>query len=1122
MSLQFVLGRSGSGKSEYCIKKALQAKSEKKRVIMIVPEQYSHQGESAFLKESGYIHDDFLVISFGRLAKKLIAGSGISRKALDRAGKAMLTLKAVNQCKNKLKFFHSSAEGQGYLRLFADAISEFKKGQVAPEHLFSAAEKAPDPLFSARLYDLAYIYEAYNQLLSGSITDTDDDLTLAASLCFDSTYIKDAEIFIDEFYRFTQNELTLIAAFLSVGANVTITLCMPSSILPYSVFQSVYRTKKALEQAAESVGVDIKDAVVLEQSARYLSQELSRLEYTLSQKIVPWENTTADISVSVFKGKYEEVVALAAAIRKYVAESGAAYRDIAVITGDYDGYSDLIQSIFPLYDIPIFADTRQDFLGHPIVLYLFSVFDLLGGIRTKRVIAYMKSGFADISDSDAFRLENYALSTALEYGDWLNDSRFLQKANSVFDKEEDACDSAELLDIKNRLLAPILSLKEQMGASKTIHDRIKALVSFLEATRLQEKINQRICDFQAQGNLRLADEYGEVYNILIETLHTMTQLLGDESAGVSAIRAILEAGLAQKSIGVIPSVYDHVAFGDLNRSVIKNVRALFVIGANDGIFPPMPTTNALLTDSEREFLLSNGISVTPDTKKRIADGEFSVYGAVTLCREKLHLSYPVADDSGNGLRPAMLIAKLKRIFPKLLVSYDLDADVSQAQNMVASKQSAYTYVLTNMRTLSENKLADKLFKALQNDDVYGPRLHRAEQFLQYQNAAGRLSRNTVSRLYGDNLYGSVSRFERYAMCPFSFFVEYGLKAKERKVLKVEAPDIGSLLHEIIERFSEEMGRQNKSFRTIDAKEQKQITDALIDEMFSVMFIKNIYSAGRLDALKKRLQSLVSKSVWAICRHVAMGKFEPAAFEVAFDKNGELPPVTVPLPDGSTLTMRGRIDRIDTFLHEGTLYLKVIDYKSGSKGYSLADIFNGTTLQLAVYMVAATEGFSATGTADAGFGGMFYFRLDDPVADGAPETETSEADALKVFKMSGLASDNPAVIRAMDDELSGWSCVIPVYLKSDGTISQTQSKTASLAQFDDLKRYIKRTLSKIGQEIMDGNVEISPIKSAKGLPCTYCKYVSVCGFDTSTHRCRRAEQFSSDEEIWEQIRETDIR
>ncbi len=1118
MPLQFVFGEAGSGKSEYCIQKALRCEQEKKRVIMIVPEQYSHQGESAFLKKRGYIHDDFLVTSFGRLAKKLIGNSGIVHNPLDLAGKAMLTLKAINHCKGKLQFFHAPLESHGYLELFSDAISEFKKGQITPEMLSAAATKTKDASFAARLSDLGLIYESYNKLLSDTAADSDDDLTLAASLCFDSDYIKHAEILIDEFYRFTQNELGFIGACLAAGASVTISLCMPKSIAATSVFQSVAATKKALEQTATDAGAKLFPPVVLTNSARYLSKELSHLSQTLAGKKSCWEAPPADITLSISKGKYEEVVAAAATLKRYVAETGASYRDIAVVTGDYDGYSDLVQTIFPLYDIPVFADTRQDFLSHPIVLYLFSIFDLLNGFTTKRVVTYMKSGFAEITDNEAFRLENYALSTALEYGDWLNDNRFLQKADSVFSHQDDKpWDNGEMLDVKNRLLAPILSLKERMMSSKTIADRIASLVWFLEETHLREKIDQRILGFRAENQLRLADDFAEVYNILIETLQTMVQLLGNENAGIIAIRSILEAGLSQKSIGVIPSVCDHVAFGDLNRSVIKNVRALFVLGANDGLFPPMPATNQLLSDSEREFLLSQNIFVTPDTKKRIADGEFSIYSAVTLSREKLYISYPIADDNGGGLRPAMFVSKLKRIFPELSPVCDLSSEEPLPQLTVASRQSAYTYVLTHMRELSENKLANALYEALQKDERYGARLCRAKQFLSYKNIPGNLSKDTVSRLYGDNLYGSVSRFERFSACPFSFFVEYGLKAKERKVLKVEAPDIGSLLHEIIERFSAEMKQQEKSFKTITQEEQKAITDEIIDNMFRGMFIKNMYSAGRLESLKKRLKSLVAKSVWAICCHVAMGKFEPAAFEVAFDKNGELPPVTVPLPNGGTVTMRGRIDRIDTFSHNGVLYLKVIDYKSGSKGYSLADIVNGTTLQLAVYMVAATEGLSKNNQ-NTDFGGMFYFRLDDPVAEQMPDAKTQEADALKVFKMSGLSCDNPSVIRAMDGEFSGWSFVIPVYAKTDGTISKTQSKTASSAQFNALKQHIKRTLSKIGQEIMDGNVAISPIKNGKSTPCSYCKYITICGFDPDIHRCRKAERFSSDEEIWEKIQE----
>lgn len=843
-----------------------------------------------------------------------------------------------------------------------------------------------------------------------------------------------------------------------------------------------------------------------------MSNELLYLEKATSGKKTIWDNPPEDISLYIAKDKYEEVICTAANIKKFVAKSGAAYHEIAVITGDYNSYSDLVQSIFPMYDIPVFADTRQNFLSHPIVLYLFSIFDLLTGINTKRVITYMKSGFADITQEEAFYLENYALSKAIEYNDWLDDNRFMENAKNIFENKTLSDDSNITPEIKNRVLAPIILLKNKILASKTVSDRVSALISFFEATNLKEKISQYINEFKDKCLLRQADEFAEVYNILMETLATMVQLLGNESIGISGMRAVLEAGFAQKSIGVIPTVFDQVSFGDLNRSVIKNVKALFILGANDGIFPSIPSSETLFSDSERKFLLSHSISVAPDIIKRIADTEFSIYNAINICREKLFVSYPISDN-GNGLRPAMFISKLKRVFPRLHAQHELDSDEQSPETTIASRQSAFNYVLTHIGELNKNKTAQCMYDILYKDELYRDRLTRATAFSHYSNKAGTLSQQAVLMLYGKNLYGSVSSFERFSACPFSFFIEYGLKAKDRKVLKVDAPDIGSLLHKIIEQFSVEIKRLGKSFYTITEDEQRTITDSIIDDMFSSMIIKNIYSVGRINALKKRLKSLVSKSVWVICRHIAMGKFEPLAFEVSFDKNGDLPPVTIPLPDGSQITMRGRIDRIDTFSHEGKLYLKIIDYKSGSKGYSLTDIFNGVTLQLAVYTMAATDGISKVNGNNIGFGGMFYFHLDDPISLGTPNTKLDEKNTIKDFKMSGLSSDKPEIICAIDGNTQGWSSVIPVYLKKDGTVSKSQSKTADEEQFENLKKYIKNVLSKIGNEIMSGNVDISPTKDGKFMPCNYCKYIAVCGFDPDIHPCRRLKHFKSDDEIW---------
>ena len=1118
MSLQFIFGRAGSGKSAYAIQKAASCEAEGKRVLMLVPEQYSHQGEADFLKAKGYLHENFNVTSFARLAGKLIHASGNGRTPLDSAGKAMLVYKALLNCKKDLKFYRSGTEKPGCVSLFMDMISECKKGQVTPDELRTAAGETEEPLFAARLQDIALILDTYNKLLTEAECDSDDNLTIAASLSYTKEYFKNSAVFIDAFYRFTQNELSFIRTVLSCSTEVTVCLTLPEGEIPAaSVFSGAVRSRDALLRMAEEAGTGVLPPIYMTEEPRFLSRELKGLERALSgERISYGENSVSDISLYIAGGKYEEVTYAASAIRRFVAETDAAYRDIAVVAGDYDSYADLIASVFPLYDIPVFADTRTDFLSHSIVLYLFSVFDLLTGITTKSVFSYMKSGFADISPDDAALLENHALASGIAYGDWLSDDRFLYKVTGVFAKEGEEETDTDFLSIKNRLLAPILKLKQQISASKSAGDRITALFDFLEAQNLSDKIQKRAAWFQEENLLRHAEEFIEVYNILTDTLQMMQTVLGDEPIGISALRSVLEAGLSQKSIGVIPTVYDQISFGDLNRSVIKNPRALFILGANDGTFPAVPSAGALLSDSEREFLNARGISVAPDTKRLISDAEFSVYAAATVPREKLFISYTVSEEDGTGMRPAMFVSKVRRTFPKLSAEHNLDKEEPSPLLTATSASAAYNYLLTHIHEQSKNPLIDQLSDMLSQMPEYAEKLSRAKEYAAFSNTAGTLSKEAVQCLYGDTLYGSVSRFERYAACPFSFFIEYGLRAKERKILKVEAPDIGSLLHEVVEKFALEIHHCGKSFGTVTQEEQTAITDALIDEMFGAMYIKNIYGAGRLDALKKRLKSLVSKSVWALCEHVASGEFVPSAFEVQFGADGELPPVTVPLPDGGQVILTGRIDRLDTFSENGNLYLKIIDYKSGTKGYSLADIFNGTTLQLAVYMIATLEGLEGKTDKKPGFGGMFYFHLDDPVHDGTPETEADRETVLKSFKMSGLVSDNPGVVHAMDTDANKWSAIIPVYVKADGSVSKAQSKTAGDKEIDKLKRHIKKTVAAIGKEIMCGNVDISPIRDKNFSPCSYCKYISVCGFDPDIHPCRRPKHFSSDEEIWDEM------
>ncbi|MBQ9914968.1 MAG: PD-(D/E)XK nuclease family protein, partial [Clostridia bacterium] len=381
---------------------------------------------------------------------------------------------------------------------------------------------------------------------------------------------------------------------------------------------------------------------------------------------------------------------------------------------------------------------------------------------------------------------------------------------------------------------------------------------------------------------------------------------------------------------------------------------------------------------------------------------------------------------------------------------------------------------------------------------------------QYSHRVKDLSPGMAHSLYGTNLRGSVTQLETYSKCPFSYFLRYGLKAKERKILKIDAPDIGHLIHEIVEIASRRITNNKQSFASVTPDEITQIAEETVDELLSTLFISQLYSEKRLAALIRKLKTQVSKMLGIICQHVSQGEFEPCAFELAFDEKGELPPVTVNLPTGESITLIGRIDRMDMLKKDADIYIKIIDYKTGRKTFRLSDVYHQLSLQLAVYLTAVTEGGEALLGGKVKPAGMFYFRLVDKNVHA--ENDDVESALKKQFKMDGMVLKDVDIIRAMDQGIKGHSSILPAYIRQDGTISESSGTYATEEQFQKLSKYIKGTISKLGSEILHGSCSINPCRTGKSFPCEYCPYHPVCAFSAKTDPYRVAKAFP-DDEIW---------
>lgn len=1095
MSLTVIFGETGTGKSEYCITSMLSLAQTGARVFMIVPEQFAHTAENRLIEKNGFISEDIQATSFKRLAQKMLRSTGMLNKTISHIGKSMLLSRAVLKNADSLVLYQNSATKPGFITAMLNFIAECKRSGITPATL-AETDSTENDYLALKLKELSIIYSTYQDSLSKGLTDSDDYLALLSEHIQNTHAFQGDYIFIDEFFRFTPAELSCIRSFLESGAHVYVTLGAknPSAT---GIFTPVVQTADTLEMLAKNAGITVNPPVYLTEKHRFdANPELAHFEseyHRFSHR--EYVDATKNLSLYIAPNPYTETQLLATNICRVVKEKGLHYRDVAIIAGNTDVYSDMIKTVFPAYNIPVFIDQKRSLLSHPMFIMLFSLLELMSrGVESESLLAFAKTGYSPLTREETDILENFALAGRLRKQDWLNDERFLQRADSVFYEtesiDETNSESAKrILAIRNRLLSPLLSLRATLSESRLLKDRAAAIFTFFEEIALYQKVSAEIDQLETEGKHQNAKELGEIFNLLINLLDELVSCLGEEKIGMTRLTSIISAGLSQCEMATIPPGNDHVFFGDISRSLIKNVKALFVIGVNDSAFPPQAPQEGILKDSERAVLNEQGVDPGPDSKKITLHNQFVMYNALCISNGSLFFSYPVADVEGKGLRPAPLVQRLRTIFPKLSV-FDYIAKEPDADEIVAGLSSGWQYMLEHFN--ENTAVVHSLKKLFENHEDYKNRYQAILRSCAYKTRIENLSDNMATALYGTTLYSSVTRLERFSSCPFSYFLQYGLKAKERKILKIDTPDIGSLLHHLVELASKHIVRKGMQFGSLEEEDITNIAEETVDELLSTLFITKLYSENRLAALIRRLKSLVSKMLQIICTHVRRGEFEPCAFEVSFSETGEIPPVTINLPTGEKIVLVGQIDRIDILKKDASVYIKIIDYKTGNKDFKLSEIYSGLSLQLAIYLTAVTEGSEATLGDKAIPAGMFYFRLADKTVDA--NAVKSEEDLLKQFKMKGMLLKNSDIIRAMDKGISGHSSILPAYMKQDGTVSESFGNYATQKQFQSLSKYVRRVAGEIGREILHGAVSISPCKSGKNLPCEYCRFHSVCGFD----------------------------
>ncbi|MDD2482283.1 MAG: helicase-exonuclease AddAB subunit AddB [Lutispora sp.] len=1134
MSLRIIYGRAGSGKSRFCIEDIKRSKRENsdRTLILMVPEQFTLQAEKNLVKALGASGiGEAEVLSFKRLARRILDEvGGAARQHVNSAGKAMIIYSILEKNKSSFKAFGRSAGQRGFVDRLTGMLSEFKRYNVTPDLLCETKNLVEDRFLKDKLEDLSLIYKSYDEIVHSRYIDTDDDLTILANRMGKSKKLLGAEIWIDEFSGFTPQEYEIIKKLLMLCYRVNICLCTDclvddGNIQDIDVFSPTKYTGSKLVELAKELRAEIEKPVGMQGDIPHRFSESKAMAHLEKNFFYyPYEvfkDKAPSLGVLSAANPYSEVEATARHIIHLCRDKGLRYKDMAVVTKNLDSYEKLVRIIFTEYGIPFFIDKKRAVSDHPLAMLVISTISIIQKNFTyETVFRYLKTGLSGMEAEDVDLLENYVLANGIRGSQWYSQDKWKYRLNHSFGDEDTTEEEKAIIErvnlIRYDVAEPLLELKKGFKEAKTARDICLCLYEFLCRIGIPERIEELARRYMDQGQLEIAEEYKQIWDVIIQVIDQIVEVSGDEEFTLERFSRLIAIGFAQYDMGIIPHSGDQLLVGSVDRWRSHEIDALFILGVNDGVFPSAAKDEGMLSDRDREMLKTLGLELALDTKSKALQEQYLLYTTLTKAGKYVRVSYPAADHEGKALRPSYVIGKLKKIFPKMENTSTILGE-GQAIDLVGPTLPSFNYLIGFLRNIMKNEDDRSIWK-----DVYlwflqkkqwQDKLKNVAEGLEYKNEEGLLGGEKVNKLYGSIHYSSVSRLERYASCPFSYYVQYGLKAKERKVLKMEAPDIGSFLHLVISSFSEALKESGLDWRTVDEAwchaQIARIIDEIIDAAPGLPFKRS----KRYGYLKERLKKVVTRSIWLIAEHVKRSGFEPVAYEMGFGQEDGLPAITLELPKGEKIILTGRIDRIDILKTDKGSYVRVIDYKSGAKEFKLSDVYNGIELQLITYLSAIWE--SGMKGMEGPFmpAGILYFKLDDPVLriDGSNPPDNVDDKLMKAMKMKGLVLADKDIITQMDNTIDGDSLIIPAGIKKDGSLG-SRSSAATIEQFERLRNHVKDTLVKLSGEMLSGNISISPYKRKKFMSCTYCPYSSICKFEGETNSYRLIGDMK-DEEVW---------
>jgi ATP-dependent helicase/nuclease subunit B len=1127
MSVQFILGRSGTGKTGYCIRAIVEVLLEPsdRPLLFLVPEQATYQAERAILSDkrlAGYhrLH----ILSFDRLQFMLL-GKNTARPLVSRLGRQMIVHKILRDIREELTVFRSSALLPGFAREIAETIAEMYRyaktadevtalpGKLSSEGAGHPSASSGQALAAMKFADIARIFQAYMQYLSGRFVDPDAQIVDASRKVQEAELLKGAHLWVDGFSGFTEGEMAVLVELLKRVDRAHIALSMdPAHVAqPPSaggthpetdVFEPTERTHAALLDAIGRAKIELRPPVYLQHVSRFSkAPALGHIERYLFIAGAHRMHAGDSIRLIAAPSPRMEVQTIARQIVSLVRDKGYRYRDIAVVASDLDRYEHYVRGYFGDYEIPFFIDKRKPLTRHPVIELLGTALAAVTeGFSRGDVFAYLKTDLASLDRADVDLLENYCLAFGVEGRDWTDPEPWQFQGGVGF------FDERRINEIRHQAAKPLLDLREVLcpggDTNKTLTavEFTRTVFAFLDGLQVRRKVAQWVDAAKQTHDLAAADEHQQFFDRFVDVFDELAEVFRDDHLNASEYAALLNLAFSQMTLAFIPPSLDQVLVGSIERSRHPNLKAVFLMGATQKQFPVPLSAGGVLSDEDRQAAEAAGFHVAPTSTQSLVEREYLAYIAYTRPSEFLCISYPAVDEKGAAVVRSHFVDEVTALFDDLREQSVEDIQ-PQIEDLYETSEMA-EWLCARLGRDVFAPVADEaslkgVLRAMRADQDYRPAAGAITSALEYHNHAV-LGSAVVERFLAGRTKGSVTELETFAACPFKHFAQFTLKLKPRREFRLEPLDLGRFYHDVLDALHKSLAVKGSNFADADEqdllrslREQVEIVTAKIPfiAQFKTHSIHN-------DFILRNAGGVLEECVLEIARTLRAGAFRPFISEVAFgqtrDTQQSLGPFEISLSQGRVLVMSGRIDRIDLAHVDGTRVALIIDYKTSTFGALLQwwKVYHGLGLQLPVYMLAVLD--TKNRLADD-VAGAVCVPIEVALKAGDLTDGREEAPA---FRRKARGPLNGMFHNALDATASGTSQFYSFYVTKDGDPYGNYQRQDILRpeHFRALLTWVRRKVVDLAEDRMSGRIEVKPYRYHDERPCTFCDYLPVCRFD----------------------------